>query len=169
MEGNKKTIFITGATGLVGSLLALTALRAGHSVRLLVRSQPNRSARDRIQEVLGLFGFSNEEWRRKAWMEIAAMSLPQFGFDRMAPLADHLLDLSAAAHRPLKQSETGWSISKAPSVLKLLSVLAPSSYQHRLYCPGIKHIVFEQALGRCMRNYEETNSCRTRSSHLSRI
>jgi nucleoside-diphosphate-sugar epimerase len=62
----KRHIFITGATGSVGSLLALSALRAGHSIRLLARRKQNRSARDRVRDVLGLLGFSDEEWRQRA-------------------------------------------------------------------------------------------------------
>jgi thioester reductase-like protein len=58
----EKAIFITGATGLVGGFWTLTALRAGHSVRLLVRGKLNRSPQERIQQALGLFGYSPEEW-----------------------------------------------------------------------------------------------------------
>jgi nucleoside-diphosphate-sugar epimerase len=53
----EKAIFVTGATGLVGGFWTLTALRAGHSVRLLVRGKrinPPRSASNSPR----LFGFS---------------------------------------------------------------------------------------------------------------
>jgi thioester reductase-like protein len=81
MESNK-IFLITGATGLVGGLLTLAALRAGHSVRLLARSQKNRSPRERIRQVLGCFGFSSGEWNQHASMiEIyeGDITVPRFG------------------------------------------------------------------------------------------
>ncbi len=77
-----KSLFITGATGLVGSLLTLTALRAGHAVRLLVRGQQNRSPEERIRRILDCFGVSSAEWHEQASkIEICEgdITLPQFG------------------------------------------------------------------------------------------
>jgi nucleoside-diphosphate-sugar epimerase/putative sterol carrier protein len=80
--GTKGTIFITGATGLVGSLLMITALRAGYSVRLLVRRRKNRSAEERVRSALDVFGFSRDEWhQRQPDIETyeGDIAQPQFG------------------------------------------------------------------------------------------
>lgn len=52
----KRTIFITGATGLVGSYLLKILLSSGHKVYALARSANNKSAEKRILEVLKFWG-----------------------------------------------------------------------------------------------------------------
>jgi len=52
MKDNKKTIFLTGATGLVGSYLFKTLLQEGHKVYALARSKNNKNARDRVIDIL---------------------------------------------------------------------------------------------------------------------
>jgi thioester reductase-like protein len=181
MEGNKKTIFITGATGLVGSLLALTALRAGDSVCLLVRGKQDRSARDRIPEVLGLFGFSDEEWRQRASdIEFAkGMSLPlnSLSDQDWHRLADHLSCIyHSAAYVGFKEDQreksTLINIEGVRNVLKL----AQRSRAHLFhistaYVAGrSKDIVFEQELKdpTSWRNpYEETKFLAEREVHLT--
>jgi len=49
---NKRTIFITGATGLVGSYLLKTLLLNGHKVYALARNRGSKSAEKRILEIL---------------------------------------------------------------------------------------------------------------------
>ena len=44
----KKTIFLTGATGLLGSYLLKILIEKGHKVYALVRSKNNKSAEDRV-------------------------------------------------------------------------------------------------------------------------
>jgi nucleoside-diphosphate-sugar epimerase/predicted lipid carrier protein YhbT len=78
----ERTILITGATGLVGSLLTLTALRAGHSVRLLVRGHEGPSVRVRLRQILGVFGCSPGEWEelsRGIELYEGDIALPLFG------------------------------------------------------------------------------------------
>lgn len=48
----KKTIFLTGATGLVGSYLLKILLREGHKVYVLARSTHNQTAEERVDNVL---------------------------------------------------------------------------------------------------------------------
>jgi nucleoside-diphosphate-sugar epimerase/predicted lipid carrier protein YhbT len=57
-----KTIFITGATGLVGGLLALRALAAGLQLRLLVRGSDDFATKERIRQVFSFLGMSQEKW-----------------------------------------------------------------------------------------------------------
>ncbi len=57
-----KTIFITGATGLVGGLLALRALAAGLQLRLLVRGSVDFATEERIRQVFSFLGMPEEEW-----------------------------------------------------------------------------------------------------------
>jgi thioester reductase-like protein len=180
MAGNKKNIFITGATGLVGGLLALTALRAGHSVRLLARGKQDRSAQDRIRKVLGLFGFSDEEWRQRASdIEICEGDVvpPQFGLSDQEwhQLADHLSCIyHAAAYVGFKEEQreksTLINIEGVRNVLKL----AQRSQSHLFHIStayiagGSKNIVFEQELKDPMpwRNpYEETKFLAEREVH----
>ncbi len=49
---NKRTIFITGATGLVGSYLLKTFLQNGHKVYALARDSRNKNAKKRVLEIL---------------------------------------------------------------------------------------------------------------------
>src|SRR4029077_14323560 len=51
MSGHKR-IFLTGATGFVGSHLAARLLEAGHYVSVLARGSKNVSAQTRVGEVL---------------------------------------------------------------------------------------------------------------------
>jgi nucleoside-diphosphate-sugar epimerase/predicted lipid carrier protein YhbT len=59
---NDKTIFITGATGLVGGLLALRALADGYRLRLLARDRTGLTAETRIFHLFLLLGVAEEEW-----------------------------------------------------------------------------------------------------------
>jgi len=52
MKNNKKTVFLTGATGLVGSYLLKILLQEGYKVYVLARSKDNKNARDRVIDVL---------------------------------------------------------------------------------------------------------------------
>jgi long-chain acyl-CoA synthetase len=52
MKHNKKKVFLTGATGLVGSYLLKILLQEGHKVYVLARSKDNKDARTRVTEVL---------------------------------------------------------------------------------------------------------------------
>ena len=52
MSAEKRTIFLTGATGLVGSYLLKIVLENGHKVYALARSNGEKSARDRVIEKL---------------------------------------------------------------------------------------------------------------------
>src|SRR5438105_899511 len=56
-----KHIFITGATGFLGSHLAARVLDAGHVVSVLARGSKNASAETRVQEILREVGTSRFE------------------------------------------------------------------------------------------------------------
>ncbi len=49
---NKRTVFLTGATGLVGSYLLKVLLQKGYKVYALARGKDNKNARDRVIDVL---------------------------------------------------------------------------------------------------------------------
>ncbi len=49
---NKKIVFLTGATGLVGSYLLKVLLNEGYKVYVLSRSKDNKDARDRVINIL---------------------------------------------------------------------------------------------------------------------
>jgi thioester reductase-like protein len=51
----KRTIFLTGATGLVGSYLLKVLLENGHKVYALARSKNNKSAKERVFDVLNFW------------------------------------------------------------------------------------------------------------------
>jgi nucleoside-diphosphate-sugar epimerase/predicted lipid carrier protein YhbT len=79
-----KTIFITGATGLVGGLLALRALAAGYRLRLLIRDGVGLSAEDRLLQLLLLLGMAKEEWVRvRDRVEVVRgdVAKPRFGLE----------------------------------------------------------------------------------------
>ena len=96
----KGTIFITGATGLVGSLLTMRALWEGHSVRLLVRRRQNQSSEERIRLILTMLGLPHDQWDHlRPDIEIyeGDIAEPQFGLSgkEWQQLAD---GLSATYH-----------------------------------------------------------------------
>src|SRR5262245_58030458 len=47
-----KRVFVTGATGFLGSHLAFHFLKQGHHVSVLARSSKSASARERVEETL---------------------------------------------------------------------------------------------------------------------
>ena len=49
---SQKTVFLTGATGLVGSYLLKILLQEGYKVYVLARGKDNKNARDRVTDVL---------------------------------------------------------------------------------------------------------------------
>lgn len=51
----KKTVFITGATGLLGSYLLKILLKNGHKVYALARNKNEKSAKDRVKEALSFW------------------------------------------------------------------------------------------------------------------
>jgi thioester reductase-like protein len=135
----EKAIFVTGATGLVGGFWTLTALRAGHSVRLLVRGKQNRSPQERIQQVLGLFGFSPEEWSQfHSRIEIyeGDIALPQFGLsDRDWQRLAHELSCiyHAAAYLSFKMGQRAKSILANVEGTRNILRLAETSRAHLFY------------------------------------
>jgi len=52
---HKPTIFLTGATGLVGSYLLKILLQNGHKVYCLARSKDNKSAKQRVVDILNFW------------------------------------------------------------------------------------------------------------------
>lgn len=98
----KRTVLITGATGLVGSLLTMKALRTGHSVRLLARRREKQSPEERIRRILNIFGFSGDQWRQlRSAIDIYEGNItePQFGLSggEWRRLADGLAGIYHAA------------------------------------------------------------------------
>jgi thioester reductase-like protein len=51
----KRTVFLTGATGLVGSYLLKVLLDNGHKVYALARNKNNKSARQRVEDILNFW------------------------------------------------------------------------------------------------------------------
>jgi len=51
----QKTVFLTGATGLVGSYLLKILLQEGHKVYVLARGKGNKGARDRVIDILNFW------------------------------------------------------------------------------------------------------------------
>ncbi len=98
----KKTIFITGATGLVGCLLTVRALREGHPVRLLVRTSQGQSSEERIRLTLAMLGLPHDQWgqlRPRIEIYEGDIAEPQFGLsgDKWQRLADGLSAMYHAA------------------------------------------------------------------------
>lgn len=59
----KKTVFLTGATGLVASFLLKILLLEGHKVYALARGKKDKSARERVIEILN---FWDDDFRKEA-------------------------------------------------------------------------------------------------------
>jgi len=54
-DNQKRTIFLTGATGLVGSYLLKILLQHGHKVYCLARSKDNKSVKQRVVDILNFW------------------------------------------------------------------------------------------------------------------
>lgn len=54
-DNQKRTIFLTGATGLVGSYLLKLLLQHGHKVYCLARSKDNKIAKNRVVDILNFW------------------------------------------------------------------------------------------------------------------
>ena len=52
MNNKKTTIFLTGATGLIGSYLLKILLNNGHKVFCLARTKKNKPAKQRVTDIL---------------------------------------------------------------------------------------------------------------------
>ena len=52
---SKSTVFLTGATGLVGSYLLKVLLERGHKVYCLVRTRDNKDVRERVLDALNFW------------------------------------------------------------------------------------------------------------------
>jgi thioester reductase-like protein len=132
----EKIIFVTGATGLVGGFWTLTALRAGHSVRLLVRGKQDQSPQERVQQALGLFGFSPEEWSQfhsRIELYEGDIALPQFGLsDRDWQRLSHELSCiyHAAAYLSFKMDQRAKSILANVEGTRNILRLAEASRAH---------------------------------------
>jgi nucleoside-diphosphate-sugar epimerase len=178
----KRHILVTGATGSVGGLLALNALRAGHSVRLLVRRKHHRSSRDRVRDVFGLLGFSEEQWRQKAPdinIYEGDIVQPHFGLSNKEwNLLRH--DLSwifhAAAYLGFEDDQRAKSMLVNVDGTRNVLDFAHSSGAHLFYISTAyvagrtKDIVFERELRDPVpwRNpYEETKFLAEREVHLT--
>jgi len=176
----KKTILITGATGLVGSLLTLTALRSGHSVRLLSRGKQACSPEERIRKVVEVFGCSSKEWSdRHGNIEIYSgdIALPQFGLsDReWEQLASSLSSIyHAAAFIGFKENQRPTSFRVNVEGTRQVLRLAATSRAHLFhistaYIAGdTHHLLPEQEIKRACRwrnPYEETKWIAEREVH----
>ena len=77
----RKNIFLTGATGFLGSHLTSRLLQDGHRVGVLARGSKNTSARDRVETVLRDIGAS-----RMDNLEVfeGDISLPGLGLNEAA-------------------------------------------------------------------------------------
>src|SRR5438552_3604359 len=71
-----KNVFLTGATGFIGSHLTARLLQDGYHVKALARSSKNTSARERVETILGAAGAARFENLRVLEGDI---SLPHLG------------------------------------------------------------------------------------------
>jgi nucleoside-diphosphate-sugar epimerase/predicted lipid carrier protein YhbT len=179
---SQKVLMITGATGLVGGLLTMTALRAGHSVRLLARSRQNRSPGERIQHVLASLGFSSGEWNEQASkIDIyeGDMALPRFGLSerKWQRMGEGLSGIyHAAAYIGFRKNQRSPSLLGNVDGTRHVLELAESSRAHLFhistaYVAGdTKGRVFEKDMETHppSRNpYEETKFLAEREVHLT--
>jgi thioester reductase-like protein len=78
---DRKNLFLTGATGFLGSHLTARLLGDGHRVKVLARSSKNASAKARVEEILRDVGVTRFENLRVLEGDI---SLPQLGLSDSA-------------------------------------------------------------------------------------
>ena len=71
MKEDKRTILLTGATGLVGSYLLKILLKNNHKVFVLARSKVGKSAKERVVEVLNFWdkGIYPKHWKNLIVLE----------------------------------------------------------------------------------------------------
>lgn len=166
-----KAIFITGATGLVGGLLALRALAAGYRLRLLVRSRGSLSAEERICQLFLLLAMPKEQWaevRERISVIPGDVARPRFGLNAgdWQRAAENLQAVfHAAAYTGFEKSQAEISVSVnidgTRNVLKFVE-LAGARYFHisTAYIVGdTQERIFEEPLHGAFRwknPYEKT-------------
>jgi thioester reductase-like protein len=81
MSDRRKTVFLTGATGFLGSHLTARLLQDGHAVTVLARSSKNTPAKTRVEDTLRAVGV--DRFEKLAVVE-GDISLPALGLNEEA-------------------------------------------------------------------------------------
>jgi len=80
-KGKAVTILITGATGFLGSHIAVDLLKKGHSLVLICRPVNNKSAAMRIEELFAWFGIDLKKHPNIKVLE-GSLEKPKFGMNQ---------------------------------------------------------------------------------------
>jgi len=114
-DNQKRTIFLTGATGLVGSYLLKLLLQHGHKVYCLARSKDNKSAKQRVVDILNFWDKKvYPKYRRKLIVlegDIAKkdLGLSKKNGDKLANNVEEIFHSAAI-------TDIGWPLNKIRKV-----------------------------------------------------
>ncbi|XXG96829.1 hypothetical protein Hte_003120 [Hypoxylon texense] len=99
-SGSPKTIFVTGATGFVGSFVIHEFMKKGITVYCLVRADSLAEAQNRVTETLKQYGLWNSEYESLVHSVVGDLAQPHLGlcdsdFDDLANNVDAILHSGA--------------------------------------------------------------------------
>lgn len=119
-----KTIFLTGATGFLGSYLLQDLLHRKHQVIAHVRAKDSASGIDRIVSTMQAYGTWNEAWRPQLEVVTGDLSKPNLGlsseaWERVVNNADAIIHNGA-----LVNWMQPYSSLRGPNVLSTMNTIA---------------------------------------------
>src|SRR5580765_6066178 len=168
-----KHVFVTGATGFVGSHLTNRLLKDGHRVTALARGSRTSDARDRILDVLTLV--SESDYRNNAGVERLTVlegdiSQPNLGVDRdilqkVAPSIDETWHCAASLSFAEEERDEIFlmNVEGARNVIEVVKQTPGRRLHHvsTAYVAGIRETALESEInvGQKFRNPYEASKC----------
>lgn len=135
--GRRSGILVTGATGFLGSHLAVELLRRGYRVYILARAWKNLTARDRVRRLLEWFGMDAEKLENLRVLEVHFED-PSLGLSE-EDLVHLRKDVDEIIHCA---SDTSFSERKRPGVERanVANLRNLLSFAARIQCSFFHHL-----------------------------
>src|SRR5437868_5797763 len=162
-----KRIFITGATGFLGSHLTARLLDAGHVVTVLARGSKNTSAQSRVQEVLREVGTSRFDNLKvfEGDISLPGVGLADAATKEIESSTDEVWHCAASLsfQREDRDEIFRMNVGGTRNLLDLVKQTSTRRLQHvsTAYVAGNRPLAFENEIdvGQSFRNAYEESKC----------